>query len=941
MAGKAMAACVAVGLVLAHAAAVFAQDGAAPTAAAETATGVSVLDTYGVWRFTCELAPPVMENGEEASFRLRWLNTKTPGPAEGWQRPEFDDRFWARGPVTLAPKTAMAKKLCVRGKFTVTDPAAVKELKLTVGYRGGLVVYLNGTEVGREHVATGQVQAEGPGGEDRTLTDLEIPARDLKKGLNVLGLEIVRAAYPAREGEPEEKGFSPNACEIRWAKLVAGNEEGLVPNAVRPEGFQVWSADILASDYDLDFGDQAEGLRPVVITAARNGTFSGKVVVGSTKAIVGLRATPGDLMGPGGAIPASNVEVRYGIPWGEQTLTDETRLTEVAPYPTFPTLIDGLSEVAPERCGPVSFEPMKVKSGLLYVSSNVVYKQPLGSEIPGHIRFRGGRDYSFYAYPTPPEGIKLVGGAVVPVWISVKVPVEAKAGTYTGSVKIEAAGETPVEAPVELRVADFQLPDTQDYRTWVDMIQCPDTLELEYGVEKWSDRHFEMIGKAFKLMGQTGCRIVYVPLIAHTNIGNEETMVRWVKVGENQYDYDFSILERYLDTAERYMGKPKKIIFLVWDVYMIPKNTDASAAPAASRVRLTTENLGAKGGNYGLGPMVTVLDPATGKTEITALPTHFDAQESKPLWKPLFDELHARLKKRGLDEAMTLGLLYDVWATKEEMAFFQEVAGDVPWAIQSHEGFVTSWGNMDKPERKRMYDIARIGYQARVWAVTFSDDGADRGKGYKGGIESHRGWAREDLVALFDRFSRERHPCSRWMRLMEAAITGSQRGLGRLGADYWAVVKDKQGRRAGRAYQRYPESDWRNLFIADSMLAPGPEGPVATNRLEALREGVQDAEAYVVIERALTEDALRAKLGEDLAKRCEDHLAARHMMLWLSLSDLQLYSRSPDRPGILAGGWRSLPNATGHQWFLGSGWQAQRAQLYGLAGEVERKLDSE
>jgi len=923
-------------LALAGAAAAYAQEGAAAKAAAETA--VRVLDTYGVWRFTCELAPPVRENGEEASFEFRWLNTRTAGPAEGWQRPEFDDRLWARGPVTLAPRTAMAKKLCVRGKFTVTDPAAVKGLRLTVGYHGGLVVSLNGNEVKREHIAAGQALAEGPAGEDRTLTDFEIPAKELRKGLNVIGLEVLRAAYPTQGGE---QGYSLNTCEIQRVELTAQSGEGLVPNAVRPAGFQVWNADILASDYDLDFGDAAEGLRPVVITGARNGTFSGKVVVGSTKAIVGLKTTPGALKGPDGAIPASNLKVRYGIAWGEQALADETRLGEVAPYPTFPTLLDGLSDNPPERCEPVSFEPMKVKGGLFYVNSNLMYKHVLGSEIPEHIRFRGGRDYSFPAYPVRPEGIKPVAGAVVPVWISVKVPADAKAGTYTGSVRIEAEGESPVEARVELRVADYCLPDPQDFRTWMDMIECPDTLELEYGVPKWSDRHFEMIGKAFDLMGQTGCRIVYVPLIAHTNIGNEESLVRWVKKGENQYDYDLSILERYLDTAERHMGKPKAIIFVVWDVYMLPKKGDAAASLVKTRDKITIENLDKMGGNYGLGPKVTLLDTATQKTELTTLPTLSEAEDSKALWRPLFDQLHALLKKRGLDEAMMLGILYDTWATKEDMAFFREVAGDVPWAIQSHEGFVTSWGNMDKPERKRMYDMVKIGYQARVWAVTYSDDNADRGKGYKGGIESHRGWAREDLVALFDRFSRERHTCTKWFRMMEVAITGSQRGLGRVGADYWVVVKDKQGRRVGRSYQRYPESDWRNLFIADSMLAPGPDGPVGTNRLKALREGIQDAEAYVTVERALTEGALKAKLGDGLAKRCEEYMAARHMMLWLSVSNLQLYGRNPNQPGLMAAGWRSSPGVTGHQWFLGSGWQAQRAELYELAGQVERKLASE
>jgi hypothetical protein len=287
---------------------------------------------------------------------------------------------------------------------------------------------------------------------------------------------------------------------------------------------------------------------------------------------------------------------------------------------------------------------------------------------------------------------------------------------------------------------------------------------------------------------------------------------------------------------------------------------------------------------------------------------------------------------------MMLGLQTDAWASKEELLFFKEITGGLPWAMQSHEGF-TDWNNMDKPYHKQLFDISTIGYQGRVWAVTFSDDGADRGKGYKGGIASHQGWAREDLVALFDRFSRVRHPCTRWLQLPEVAITGSQRGLARLGADYWPVVKDKKGQRAFLTYQRYPESNWRLLVIADSMLAPGPDGPVATNRLEALREGVQEAEAYTAIEQALTDQKLKAKLGAELVKQCEDYLYARHMMLWLSLSDLQFYGRKPGEAGCYAQGWRGSPNVSGHNWFLGSGWQQRTAQLYELAGEVNKKLD--
>ncbi len=334
-------------------------------------------------------------------------------------------------------------------------------------------------------------------------------------------------------------------------------------------------------------------------------------------------------------------------------------------------------------------------------------------------------------------------------------------------------------------------------------------------------------------------------------------------------------------------------------------------------------------------------DPATGQTSLETLPSHFDAQASRPLWGPLFEQLGARMRKRGLEDAMMLGLQCDAWASKEEHEFFNDIAGGLPWVLQSHEGFAANFRRMREPRKELMHGVSEIGYQARVWAVTFSDDNADRGRSYEGGMKSHMGWARPDLVAQFDRFSREVHPNVRWRHLAEATITGSQRGNGRLGADYWKVIRDKRGQRAGRSHDRYPESTWRNLYIADALLAPGPDGPVAADQLEAFRQGIQECEARIVIERALSDEALRARIGADLARRCEDYLQDRHMLMWLSLSDLQLFYDHPGAtwgPRYLAAAWRGMPNNGGSHWFLSSGWQRRTEQLYTLAGEVASQL---
>ena len=858
-----------------------------------------VLDTYGIWRMHATLASPVLASGETVDLMIMWLNFMTPAPAENWQKPDFNDQTWQRGPTTLACKSPLVSRLCLRGKFTVTDPPAIKRMSLSVAYRGGLIVTVNGVEVCRRHIAQGRALSEGPGGLKRDLTDFAIPIDRLRKGMNVIGLEIIRAPYLKRgnkirlEDKREVELYEESACEILSARLSASSDAGLIPNAVRPEGFQVWNADTMAVDFALDRGDQAEPLRPVTIVGARNGLFTGKVVVGSTRPIRGLMVTPSDLRTVGGTIDASNVRIRYGLKWGRQALVDRSRNRRPSPFPTWANRLGALAERPVD-----TFEvlkPERRRSGLRFENS------------PGHVG--------------------PVSGAVVPIWITVKTPVDVKAGTYAGKVTITAEGEKPVDVPVELRLADWTMPDTQDFRTWTDIIQCPDTLALEYKVSLWSDRHFELIARSFRRIGETGSRTVYIPLITHTNFGNEESMVRWID-RKDHYEYDFSVMERYLDVAEKNMGRPKALIFVVWDVYMMGKETDTDNPNRAHRQGQMARHIARKGGTLNHEPMVTLLEPATGKVKNVSLPRHADKEASKQLWKPLFDQLRQRLRKRKLEKLMMLGVECDAWATKEEHQFFHEITDGAPWVIQSHEGH---------PPDKLIRGVSPVGYQARVWKIKFSDAGAHPPTRRSSSPKSQGGWRQSALLAQFDRFTRGDHPNVRWRHLAESIITGGQRGPGRLGGEYWDVVRNRAGQRRGTTFERFPESTWRNLYIADALLAPGPTGPVATDQLEAYRDGVQECEARIVIERALVDKALRARLGRDLARRCEEYLHARHMMMWLSLSNLQLrLGRKGKR--YMAYEWRQQANLCGTRWFLSSNWQQRTAQLYSLAGEVTKKL---
>jgi len=868
-----------------------------------------VLDTMGFWRMHQTLRAPVArtEGGlTPLLLKAPWVDRSTQPPAADWMQPDFDDSGWLRGTALLAPTTPYQARLCLRGRFTVSDPAKVRGLKLAAVYHGGAVVYLNGKELTRANMAAGsdELAEDYPAEAFRTpqgglLTfeaarrtlrpddprrrqigrelDVAIPSRLLRRGVNVLAIQIARAPYPKIVDDKKDAkrrcwNFAWDTCQIETVRLSAAATGGLTPNVARPSGFQVWNSDLLAGDYDLDYGDRNEKLRPIRIVGARNGCFSGKVVAGDTKPIRNLKAAASDLRGAAGVIPAAQVRVRYGLPWGDDTIT--IPYARYA-YPLQADLLGRLCDRAPAEI-------------------------PVRTKQPPRRR------------PGTPEHPKPLFGAVAPIWVTVRVPTDAAPGRYAGSITIQAAGQRPVTVPVELTVADWTLPDSQDYRTSVEIIQSPDTLATEYGAGLWSDRHWELIAESFRLLCDSGNRIVYVPLIAETNFGHGQSMVRWIPKADGRYEYDLAVMDKYLDLAARHMGTPKIVVFYAWDVYMLGKGGGSGANQ--SEQRNLVKGLQDRGALLDRGPMVTVADPAAGTTRNVILPKYTDPA-AKAQWGPLFEQIRRHLARRGLEKAMMLGMLTDAWPTKEEVAVLVELSGGVPWVAHAHFGGGGS-----------VYRLAKVGSEVRVWGIS------------PPGAKSLMGWK---LKPLRHRYFRQggfdSYPPSTWRFMSEYAIAGDQRGVGRLGGEFWKVLKDKRGQRAGRIYEQYPHSNWRNLDIYASLLAPGPEGPTATQHYQHLVEGIQECEARIAIERALSDTSLRARLGDDLAKRCQELLDDR--MRCAQACFCRLMNRLDGNPAGLSstGG----PGVAGHFWSVGSGWQKRAERLFTLAGEVERKVSTQ
>ena len=859
---------------------------ATDTCAQQADPGTVILDTAGFWRCHYTLKPPVVRKGgavERVPLRVRgakinWIMHETPLPPKDWAKSDFDDGAWPRFPGvcdirpyrSIDAKSPFMALLCMRGKFEVTDPAKVRELALSATYRGGIVVYLNGKEIARGHLPKGgkvgpEQLAEGypyekfdykkPQTRTRDLGKVSVPAGTLRKGVNVLAIEVHRTAYDAKDIGKYRKDtlISWGTCGLLSIRLSSTAAEGIVPNVARPKTFQVWNSTPMTVDCDMDYGDPNEKLRPIEIVGTRNGAFSGKIVVGSVQPIKGLKAVMGTLTGAG-AIPASAVQVRYAKPdAGQSGITRR--------YLAWTRCFGGLEETPPE-------------------------------EVPVWERQYSGRARNLRS-----AGVSASCGAVVPVWITVNVPADAVPGDYKGTLIITAEGVKPVEVAVNLKVCSYRLPDPHDFHTFVGMIQSPESLAMYYKVPLWSDAHFKYMEKSFKLLGQVGCKVAYLHLVCRSNIGNAQTMVRWIKQPDGTYTYDFTPLDRTLDLVEKYLKKPAVVCLYAWDIHC---NVRTKAHGFRGCVKPSTGEVPVSG-----------ID-ANGKvTEINLPP--FGSPGTKELWKPLIDGVVSRLKKRGMEESIMLGVGTDTNPSKQVVEFFTDLLPGVPWVHQRHG-------------RREMFKFHGVptGYAAFVWGK-FADGGGDGWRYPHLAVHSARGGPRDSA------------PMTLFRHQGEINVAGYHRGFGRQGADFFPVLKGK--RQTVSLMARYPETNWRNLDKIGSRLSPGKEGAISTHRFEMIREGVQECEARICIEKALYDEKRRAKLGEDLAARCRTILDER-------IAPMRLGTNSLVQSGpwtILATcdlNWWSGGGIMGYYWFSGSDWQERSKSLYDAAAEVENRLDN-
>lgn len=137
-----------------------------------------------------------------------------------------------------------------------------------------------------------------------------------------------------------------------------------------------------------------------------------------------------------------------------------------------------------------------------------------------------------------------------PVWVSINVPQDAKPGLYKTNVEITCHRDK-VLLPLELEVVNHTLPAPEKWTYHLDLWQHPSAVARAYGLELWSEAHFEAMKPLMKRLADAGQKVVTATLNKdpwnHQCFDAYEPMIIWTKHKDGTWSYDYKIFDKWVD----------------------------------------------------------------------------------------------------------------------------------------------------------------------------------------------------------------------------------------------------------------------------------------------------------------------------------------------------------------------------------------------------------
>jgi hypothetical protein len=139
---------------------------------------------------------------------------------------------------------------------------------------------------------------------------------------------------------------------------------------------------------------------------------------------------------------------------------------------------------------------------------------------------------------------------VRPVWVTVRIPEDAKPGSYTAKIQVKADDSPTQELDLSLQVINQALPKASEWTYHLDLWQHPSAVARVEEVEMWSDEHFEALKPQMQMLADVGQKVITATL--NKDPWNVQTfdpyadMIVWTKQKDGSWKYDYSVFDKWV-----------------------------------------------------------------------------------------------------------------------------------------------------------------------------------------------------------------------------------------------------------------------------------------------------------------------------------------------------------------------------------------------------------
>ncbi len=156
------------------------------------------------------------------------------------------------------------------------------------------------------------------------------------------------------------------------------------------------------------------------------------------------------------------------------------------------------------------------------------------------------------------------------IWFTIDIPENTLAGEYFGEIEIGIDGKSYREE-YKLNISAKSIPSPNDYNFYVNMWLNPNSIANYYDVDDWSEEHWEILKAYFAAQSNIGLSAITttithepwrVPWINGSTrsqtFAGYSGMVKWILKSNGEWEFDYSIFDRYVEEAIR-AGIKKRI----------------------------------------------------------------------------------------------------------------------------------------------------------------------------------------------------------------------------------------------------------------------------------------------------------------------------------------------------------------------------------------------